>query len=151
MIKRRSITIAVFFLTAIMAVLILGTGVWRKLQLDTSSQEFVLEITPRILTEGTVVLQAHATSALLQDQPEQSIDKYLYVVSRNLGELELIESISGSSEVPLLIFSDNVPTAYYEINVSFSGGPALVKIQLLYDMQEWLISAFEVESSQLAD
>lgn len=151
MLKPSSLLYSAAILIAVAAVLILGTGVVRKLRLDDSSQEFALDITPRILTEGAEVQLTHSHSTFLQEQADAAVSKYLYVVTRVLGELTLLESVTGGANVPLLIFSDMAPTANYEIDVLFSGGPAKVNIELIYEMEKWLILGFEVESDMISD
>jgi len=148
---KRRYAITVLTLLAAAVVTILGAGVIRKAQMDASSREFAVNITSMILTDGAEVLQSHANSELLQQLSNENLTKYIQFVSRQMGELQLIESLSGSSQVPLFIFSADIPTASYDLDVVFAFGPATVKLTLVYDMKEWLISAFVVEAPQLMD
>jgi len=151
MTKPNSVITVIVILLAIIAVAVLGTGVFRKMQLDSSSREFAAEVVPLVLTRGVEALETYGHPDYLQQQPRESLIKYLYFVSLNQGELELVDSISGGSNVPLLIFSDQIPTASYALEVTFARGPATVEIELTYAGEAWQINAFEVVSEQMAD
>ena len=69
------------------------------------------------------------------------------MVFKNLGELEVIENISGASETPLLVFSDVLPRAAYVLEAVFANGSSTVEIQLIFDQDRWSVIDFSVKSS----
>ena len=152
----------------------LASSIFRQTQFDTSSQDFAIFITPLILSanpntpqtaeedelvgidapeviEAGVAWEKYAHASLLQQQSNQDRSKYLLVVSRNLGALEAIESISGGSEVPLPLIGDGPIRADYFLNVDFTGGDAEVEVSLIFERDEWLITNFEVVSNIITD
>lgn len=151
MTKRSSVIFTCVILIAVATVILLGAAVLRKQQLDASSQEFAVEVIPQILASGAGVLEAHAHPTLLQRQTNESRSKYLNTVKLNLGELQQLNSISGGSNVSLVMLNNDIPTAAYELDVVFTRGPAKISIELRNEDMHWQIDAFEVVSNQLAD
>lgn len=151
MTRRNSLITATVLLVALLAVVVFGSAVMRKMRLDSSSREFAVEIAPQILAGNAEFLELHAHPDLLQQQSNASFTHYLFVVSRNLGNLELMEAIRGAAVVSLLPFSDVEPTANYVLDVVFSQGAASIEMALVYTQDQWLVQAFEVVADQLAD
>lgn len=159
-------------LLLLIAIAILAISVLRQSQLDESSREFAIYVTPLILNgnpryqdeedaEDAVqaaeppsvadILESVAHPVLLQQQTSAERTKSILSVTRRLGVLEIMRNISGNSDVPLLIFSDQTPSASYELDVDFARGTAQVEIDMLHEQGEWLISAFSVDSKLLSD
>lgn len=173
MTKRKFATASLLLILFVFAVL-LGLGIYRQTTLDASSREFALFITPLILSanpdapeiaeedeaENQVIIKAieaelawelHAHPTLLKQQSQADRTKYLFVVENRLGVLELIQSISGSSEVPFNPFNNKPLMANYTLSVEFSDGTAEVELALLYEQGKWLISRFQVISNEMSD
>lgn len=174
MTTRRSLIVTTLTLLLLMFAIILGWGVIRQRSLESSGREFAISVTPQILSanpdaaplneeeeaaesnaaprlEGEAAWEHYAHSSLLQVQPFQTRSKYLFVVSRNLGALEMISSISGSSEIPLPFIDRSPITAQYNLAVDFTGGTAEVELSLLYEQGRWWITYFNVVSNIIAD
>lgn len=172
MITKNKLITATILLVLIIAIAILGSGIIRQSRLDESSREFAIRVIPAILSgnprneaqgdlEDAPQLEDTPTAAetfatfahlsLLELRPMHVLDRYLYTVTQNLGPLEVVESISGGSEVPLLVFDSQIPSAAYVVDVVFSGGTAQVEIDMLLDQGEWQLTDFSVESELLAD
>lgn len=128
----------------------LAAGVLRKVQLNTSSQDFVVELTPQILNGQPEILAQHATTQLLQEQPLPTLTRSLNIVTLNMGAPKVIQSISGGTVVPLWYFSSTQPTAEYTLEVEFAGGTGQVEALLQYQNESWLFSGFTVIADQLA-
>lgn len=174
MTAKKSLLISLALIVLIALAGFLGTNIFRQTQLDESSQEFAIFITPLILSanpeetrlveeeetennETTEVIEAelawekYAHASLLQQQSTTDRAKYLFVVTRQLGTLQAIESISGSSDIPLPLVGSESVLANYSLAVSFSGGDAEVELSLIFENEQWLITHFEVVANVLAD
>lgn len=132
-------------------VLILGLGILRKIQLEKSGQEFAIAVTQSILAGNSSALIDNSVRSPLQKQRAEDLTQYIEFAARTLGAVELIENITGRSDVPLLVFSPQAPVASYLINVQFTEESAQVEIMLLHQEGNWFISEFRIQASKLMD
>ncbi len=174
MTRKNAILISLIIVTLLISAGFLAMSIWRQAQYDASSRDFAVYITPLILSANPIASQTaeddevqgieapevieaemawekYAHSSLLQQQSNQDRSKFLFVVTRYLGALEAIESLSGGSEVPLPLIGKTAIRADYSLDVGFSAGDAEVKLSLIYEGKDWLITNFEVISNILAD
>ncbi len=166
--KNKLIT-AILILASLLSIAILGRGILRQQQFDGSSQEFAISAALSILSSDTEVDESNEDSDTAQPgsnpeflrdyahpsllNQETLLSDYinsLYFATRYLGELEVVESISGGSDVSILATDAN-PSAAYELEARYSGGAATIRIELLRHEDNWLISEFLVGSEQLSD
>ena len=176
MIKRNSLITVALILVLLIAVIILGVGVFRQTNLDASSREFAVFITPLILSanpnatptaedeteeaateaitetiEAELAWKNYAHPQLLQQQSNEDRSKYLFIVTRHLGTLEVIDSINGVSEVSIWPFNKDPISANYTLQVGFAYGAAEVHIAMLYEQDQWQITSFQVMSDETSD
>lgn len=173
MIKRNSLATVALLLVLLITVIILGVAVFRQTSLDNSSREFAIFITPLILSadpnttttedeaeaqettaeavDAEVAWKNYAHPQLLQQQSSGDRSKYLFIITRNLGVLEAIDSINGGSEVPVWPFSKASASANYSLQVEFEYGVAEVRIAMLYEQDKWQITSFQVLSEETSD
>jgi len=168
----KKILLIVLVLLLVISVSVVGTSIIRQTQFESSSQEFAVFITPLILSanpsapqisdeetatetekvEAERAWETYAHASLLQQQSNADRLKYLRIVAGNLGALEVIESIRGGSEVPIASFlGESQPTANYNLQVRFTRGAADVQISMLYEQDQWQITAFQVMSDRTVD
>ena len=172
MITRNKLITALIMLLLLILIAILASGVLRKSRLDESSREFAIQAIPIILhakpldvdlgdLEDAPELEEPPTAAetfanfahpqLLELRSMDDLGNYLFSVTQNLGPLEIVQSISGSSEVSLLDFNNQTPSASYELEATFSGGTAQIRVDMLMEQGEWLMTEFSVETDLLSD
>ena len=154
MTKRNSLISVFLSIILLSAIVLLTLSVLRRQELNTTSQEMAIDFTQQILSldpetqvPNVQALLDNAYSTLLQRRSTESSTAYIAMVFRTLGELELIESISGASKAPLLLISDELPTAYYQLNTVFANGSSTVEIRMVFDQDRWFIEDFTVESN----
>lgn len=169
---RNKLISGVLILSFLVAIAILGSGLLRQARLDESSREFAIYVTPIVLSgqpryeaqedleeaiemeDPPTVAETFATFAhpsLLERQSSEDLGRYFYTVTLNLGPLQRIESITGGSEVPLFILDSQIPSAAYQLQVEFSRGTAQVDMEMAMEADAWQLTAFDVETSMLAD
>ncbi len=168
---RKSLISACTFLLLLIAIAILGSGIYRQSRLDASSREFAIHVTQIILSgnpryeaqedlEDAPELEEPPTAAetlasfahplLLEQRSMDALGKYLYTITLNLGPLQVVQSINGGSDVPLFVFDSQIPSATHNLQVEFSAGSAQVMIDMILEGDEWLITAFSVETTLLS-
>lgn len=160
---------AILILASLLAIATLGRGILRQQQFDGSSQAFAISAALSILSSVTEVdesnedpeaaqpgsnpefLRDYAHPSLLnQESLLRDYINSLYFATRYLGELEVVESIIGSSDISILAIDAN-SSAAYELEARYSEGTATIRIELLRHEDNWLINEFLVESEQLSD
>ncbi|PCI77337.1 MAG: hypothetical protein COB20_08280 [SAR86 cluster bacterium] len=171
MIKRKTLVTAALTLALLIAIAVLGLGVFSRTTLDSSSREFAVFVTPLILSanpdaagitedenaaaieriEGTLAWETYAHPSLLRQQSAADRSKYLLMVTRNLGALEVLESISGGSDASFSPLNDGPARANYNLQVKFRRAAAEVQISMLYEQDQWQITAFQVISDETSD
>ena len=154
MTKRNSLLSVLLSLVLLMVITLLVLSVLRQQELNTTSQEKAIEFTQQILSRDPVTqapnvqaLLDNAHPSFLQRRSTESSNAYIGMVFRILGELEVIEKLSGASEAPLLLFSEVLPTAAYELETVFTNGSGTIEIRMVFDQDRWLIEGFTVESN----
>ena len=154
MTKRNNLLSVLLSLILLSAIILLVLNAMRQQELNTTSQELAIELTQRILSRdpetqvpNVQALLDNAHPSLLQRRSTASSTAYIAMVFKNLGELEVIENISGASETPLLVFSDVLPRAAYVLEAVFANGSSTVEIQLIFDQDRWSVIDFSVKSS----
>lgn len=151
---QRNIAISSLLALILLAIItLLALSVFRQQELNSNSQEKAIEFTQFILSRDPETqvpnvqgLLDNASPALLQRRSVVSTTQYIGMIFRTLGELETIDSISGNSEAPLLLISDELPTASYQLEAEFENGPSTVEVQMVFDGDRWMIEDFTVES-----
>lgn len=135
----------------LLALLLLAWGVWRKHGLDGAAQATSLQITEQFLARQDVqALVANSDGNLQTGMGEEKWRAYLTVIAR-LGQLQLLESISGSSDVSLFPLKPDGSTAAYRIDTHFDNGDAEVAVSLVYRQGAWRITEFIVDSPLIAE
>ncbi|MEX0964250.1 MAG: hypothetical protein WDZ52_09460 [Pseudohongiellaceae bacterium] len=151
--KRKNLTAAFLIVLLLGTIAVLAVSVLRQQELNTSSRALAIDITQQILSRdpqtqapNAGALMDNAHPALLQRRFASGADGYIGMIFRTLGDLQVIENITGSSRVPLFMFSDEIPSADYSLDTVFSNGPSKVEIKMLYEQDRWLIDDFTVAS-----
>lgn len=130
--------------------LILGWGIYRKSQLDSSSRQMAITTTESVFTSGTAdQLVANAHQSLLAEMSSESLNAYLNSVQQILGPLDAIEVISGTTDVPLIPFASSAPTASFEIRLVFAGNPAIAVVEMIHEQGLWQITGYSIQSELL--
>ena len=138
--------VVIFLLLA----LFLGWGIYRKRQLDSSSQEMAIATTEAVFTSGSAdQLVTNAHQSLLAEMSPESLDAYLRSVQQILGPLATIEAISGTTDVGLIPFASSAPTASFEISLVFDDNPAIANVELIHEQGLWQITAYNIQSDLL--
>jgi hypothetical protein len=149
--KSRSLITPVIGIVAVVLVVIV-TGLLRKSRLDESSQALAISVTESIFVdEDFNVLVDSSHSSLLEQYTAENLILTMGSVTRILGPLEVINSISGSAESSLLPFASNPPRASYSIAMNFSGNSANAVIEMLYENDAWLLTMYRIDSQLLND
>jgi len=149
--KRRLLIVITSFATLAVVVAVLALGIIRKLQLDTSSRELAIALTQSALTNNPAALLEKGSTEWLQSMSEQALLNYSGFVRETLGELRTMQRISGTSQVPLFILSDTLPTASYTLALEFASGVADANIELRMQDGNWQITNFIIHSDLLRD
>ena len=140
-------SLVLFFL---LLTLFLGWGIYRKSQLDNSSREMAIATTESIFTSGTAdQLVANAHQSLLAEMSSESLNAYLNSVQRILGPLAAIEAIAGTTDVALISFNRQAPTASFEINLVFDENPAIAVVEMIHEQGLWQITGYSIQSGLL--
>jgi hypothetical protein len=142
MINRKTLLISTLVLALIALSVMLGRGIIRKAQLDTSSQVLVLETIEGLLK----VPERQAMLLLMSDdnfdaQSKESSATRLTNLTRAVGVLKTINSVTGSSDVPLLPLS-RPPTASYQFDLSMLAGPITLTANLVWITGNWQFASF---------
>lgn len=154
------------------AVVLFASALIRQSRLSDSGREFAIEVVPLLLSGNpryeaeeddeavterieppslAETIERLAHPHLLEQQSTDDLEKYLRVVTLNLGRLEVVRNIRGSSDVPLLNFTASAPSAAYQLEAEFVAGVAEVNLTLLYEQGSWWIDTLSVESTLLSD
>ncbi len=142
--------IAGLILILALAVAALGWGLVRKPQLDSSSNELAVTLTTAILHSGsTDQLLAIAHRTLIQNNPIETIQAQLTMMSFRLGSWNSVDTISGAANLPLLPFLGGATTASYEIGLSYAVAPAKAVIEMVYEQGNWYATSFNITSERL--
>lgn len=147
---RRYLVVALFLLLLI-TVSVFGMGIMRKLELDSSSQELALTVTESALAGDIRSLVDNGSVELLESQSEHMLQNYVTFVIRTLGPLRTMQRITGTSNVPLLSFGDEAPTASYTLELEFDKEIAEAVIAMRQQDERWQITSFVVQSSALVE
>lgn len=142
MINRKTVVLGSIVLALATVCIILGWGIIRKTQLDTSSQTLALETVETLLQpsnrEAMLILMSDANF----DAPfkESTASRFFYL-KRTVGALQAINSVTGTSVVPLLPFS-KPPTASYQFDLNMIAGPITLSADLVWVNGAWQFSNF---------
>ena len=124
----------------------------RKSQLDASSQVLAISVTESVfIDEDFDVLVANSHDSLIEQYTAENLIRTMSSIIKRLGPLELMSSISGSAEIPLLPFVSEPPRASYSIALSFNGNSADAIIEMVYANNEWLMTVYRIDSQLLYD
>ena len=103
-----------FLLALLVIVSLLGWGIFRRSQLDSSSQQLAIATTEAVFTSETAQqLVDHAHRDLLEQMSAETLMTYLSSVQRSMGPVESIAAIVGGTDVTRFPFSRSPPTASY--------------------------------------
>lgn len=151
MINRKTLVLGSIVLALATVCIILGRGIIRKTQLDSSSQTLALETVETLLQpsnrEAMLILMSDAN---FDAQRKESTASRLFNLKRRVGTLQTINSVTGSSVVPLLPFS-KPPTASYQFDLSMIAGPITLSADLVWISGAWQFSSFNFASALLQD
>ena len=122
MIIRKTFLIGTLVFALVALSIVLSRGIIRKTQLDTSSQVLALDTIGALLK----VRERQAMLLLMSNdnfdtKSKESSATILTNLTRAVGVLKTINSVTGSSEVPLLPIS-RPPTASYRSDLSMWQG-----------------------------
>ncbi|MCH7815758.1 MAG: hypothetical protein IIC60_04210 [Proteobacteria bacterium] len=139
-----------FLLALLVIVSLLGWGIFRRSQLDSSSQQLAIATTEAVFTSETAQqLVDHAHRDLLEQMSAETLITYLSSVQRSMGPVESIAAIVGGTDVTLFPFSRRPPTASYEIDLIFSGNTAKVILKMVYQQGKWQFTAYSIQADLL--
>lgn len=148
--RKSSAFLILGILTLSATVLILGWGILRKSQLDSSSQELAINVTLAIFSDlNTTPLIEAAHESLTEQQDVDGLRMEMMNFAEMFGRLELIESIAGSTTVALLPFLGSAPTASYEITTFFTLDSTSIYIEMIFENEIWKITDYRVGLPQL--
>jgi len=148
--RNRLPLISSLVLFLVLSTLILGAGIYRKSQLDSSSRQMAITTTESVFASGTAdQLVANAHQSLLAEMSPASLNAYLNSIQRILGPLDAIEAISGTTDVPLIPFAGPAPTASFEINLVFADNLAIAVVEMIYEQGLWQITGYNIQSDLL--
>lgn len=139
---------SVFVLVALLLILLVPVaGLVRKETLDRQARRATLAATETYLAATDVSgFVAYLDTSLQAQQNESTWRSYRKLLQR-LGALELLESIVGATNVPLLSFGQTGFTGAYEIAARFTNAPALIRVELIHTEAGWRVTDFRVSSS----
>lgn len=153
MTKRNSTIIALLSIVLVAVIVLLALSVLRQQQLSESSQAMAIKYTQQILSldadtqvPNVEALLDNAHSSLLAQRSRISSEQYLLRILRNMGQLQVVENISGNSQTPLFLFSSQAPSADYALDAVFTNGRSRVVVRMLFEDDVWLIEEFTVQS-----
>ena len=149
MISRKILLISTLVFALIALSIILGRGIIRKAQLDSSSQVLVLDTIEALLK----VRERQAMLLLMSDdnfdaQSKESSATRLTNLTRAVGVLKTINSVTGSSDVSLLPLS-GPPTASYQFDLSMLAGPITLTANLIWITGNWHFASFSFSGDLL--
>lgn len=142
MINRKTFVLSSLVIALTTTIIVLGWGIIRKTQLDASSQALALETVETLL-------QPHNRDAMLMlmsddnydAETKESFATRLFNLKRSVGALEKIDSVTGTSDVPLLPFL-RPPTASYQFDLNMLAGPITLTAELIWINGNWQFSSF---------
>ncbi|MFT6093226.1 MAG: hypothetical protein ACJA2Q_001119 [Pseudohongiellaceae bacterium] len=149
MINRKTLVFGPLILALTAICVILGWGIIRKTQLDTSSQILALETIQ-------TVLKANDRDAMLLLMSDKNFDTQhkdgyatrFFNLKRSVGALQTISRVTGTSNVPLLPFS-LPPTASYQFDLNMLAGPITLTSDLVWTKGSWQFSGFKFAGNLL--
>jgi hypothetical protein len=142
MINRKTLVLGSLVIALTVISIILGWGIIRKTQLDTSSQIVALETIE-------AVLKASDRDAMLLVMSDDNFDAQhkddyatrFFNLKRTVGALQTISRVTGASSVPLLPFS-TPSTATYQFDLNMLAGPITLTSSLVWTNGNWQFSSF---------
>jgi len=136
----------IFLIAVILILSVPIIGIMQKLSLDRAARELSLAVTESVLAgnDPSLLLQS-GSREFASSTSEEYLRNYINHL-RRLGRLELLESVSGSTNVPLLPFLGDAFTASYVIITRSENSNATATVDLQYTEGQWQVSAFRVNS-----
>jgi hypothetical protein len=149
MINRKTFLICTLVFSLIALSIVLSRGIIRKTQLDTSSQVLALDTIGALLK----VRERQAMLLLMSNdnfdtKSKESSATILTNLTRAVGVLKTINSVTGSSVVPLLPIS-RPPTASYRSDLSMLAGPITLTANLVWITGNWQFANFSFSGDLL--
>ncbi|NKB32353.1 MAG: hypothetical protein GKR91_04575 [Pseudomonadales bacterium] len=134
----------------VLATAVVAWGLFQKSQLDRSSQELAIRVTQSIFFDNDIEpLVRNAHPALIEQYTADGLRAVLSNASEILGPLELIESISGTSNMSLVPFSATQPTANYVLSTSFDENQTPIYIAMVWEDEAWRFTEYRIDSPLL--
>lgn len=150
MLSKKSFLLRLLITLPLLIAAILGWGIVHKLDLEDRSQTLVLDVLEQVFLSGDIAAMLDAAHTDLRSQmPDQAWQNYLDVLGV-LGELQVLESVTGQTQVPLIPWFGPTPTASYEVNLAFANSPAKALMELIHEDNQWLFTSWII-SSNLTD
>jgi len=149
--KRSAISAGLALLLTATGIALFGLGVWRQAALTASSEEYAISVSVAISNEGPDRLLQEASAEYRQQRSALATRKSFDFVSSIIGQVELIESVSGGAMVPLYYFSEELPVADYAFVAKLQQGTADIEISLVYREERWQVTRYSVVSNLLSD
>ncbi|MEX2130796.1 MAG: hypothetical protein WD772_04870 [Pseudohongiellaceae bacterium] len=140
----------IILIVLIPILLIPVVGILQKLGMDSAARELSLAVTESVLAGNDPALLLQSVSRELDSQMSEDNWRRYVDLLRRLGRLELLESVTGNTNVPLLPFLGDEFTARYVIITKSENSAATANVSLRYEDGQWRITAFTV-SSPLTD
>lgn len=137
MINRRTLILSSLVFALITTISILGWGIIRKTQLDSSSQILALETAETLLKAGNrEAMLLSMNESNFEADFKESLATRLFSLKRRVGVLQTIDSFTGTSDVPLLPFL-RPATAFYQLELSMVAGPITMAADLVWTNSNW--------------
>lgn len=145
------------FITATLGLLFLVLSVfawsaYRKIQLDGSSSELIIELMQSTLTSGSaesLISMAHPEWLALM--PAQSITGYIESSHRSLGPLQSMSAITGESDVGIVSLPGSVVNANYAIDLQMGTNPVTVNAAMRFENGKWWLLDLVLDSALLME
>lgn len=133
-----------------LALVLLGWSFWQQFRLEQTSSQLAIAVTQEVLTSASAeALIRNAHPAMLDEIDSAGLQGYVSYIARQLGELQRLEAISGSSSGGWLPGAGKPATARYSISLQFAAQAATAELGLEQRNGDWLIREFRIAADLL--
>ena len=149
----RGKAVVLICLALVAAIALFAWAILRTGRLDAQAQEIAIQVVENTFSADspTVLVDNSHPDYLAAAFPPEQLLSYLSNIQPLLGSLESLQSIRGSSDIPLIGLGQSAGSASYEVTLSFENAPASIQIEMQLLDERWLITQFDIYADILAN
>ncbi|MFK7863003.1 MAG: hypothetical protein AB8B95_02135 [Pseudohongiellaceae bacterium] len=148
MTNRKTWLLALTLLILLFAVVVLGWGIIRKTQFDTSSASFATNIVETLFAaNGIETLGEVVNNGSFSAESQERLVGRISSLKRLVGSLESINGVFGGAEVPLIPFKEI--TASYDLDLRTRAGQINANLVLAWLNDAWTVQKITFSGAPL--